>query len=293
MKKLITLISLVALTLVSTHSYAQHYSADSSWVHGGTAGLAMNQVGQVNWAAGGENTVGLNAHIDYAADMKKGKHLWNNRFEMDYGFTVSETDGNQKNADNIYLSSIYGYKIAKNLYVSGDLGFRTQFAKGFDYKTTPKSFISDFMAPGYLTIGAGLTWTPKSWITATLTPVTYRGIFVTDDTLAATGQYGVDPGKNYKTELGANLKVEVTVPLMENVELYSRLAMFSDYIDQPQNIDILWDVNIKMKINEWLSASVATSLVYDDDVKILDKNNNYGARVQFQEVIGVGLHFKL
>ena len=51
-----------------------------------------------------------------------------------------------------------------------------------------------------------------------------------------------------------------------------------------------------MKVNKWLSASVSASLIYDDDIDIpLDKNDdgindNVGPRVQFKEVIGVGLN---
>ncbi len=293
MKTIIRLFTLALLSLVSANSFAQHYNADSTWVHGGNIGLSANQVGQVNWSAGGENTMGINAHIDYSADMKREKHIWNSRLELEYGFTTTETDGNKKNSDKIYLSSLYGYEIGKNLYFSGSLGFRTQFAKGYDYTATPKSFISDFMAPGYLTLGAGFTWTPKTWITATLTPATYRGIFVSSDILSDAGQYGVEPGSHYKTELGANLNVETKFKLMENVDLYSRLILFSDYIDKPQNVDVLWDVKINMTVNKWLSASVSTSLIYDDNIKITDSDGRVGPRVQFQEIVGVGLNFKL
>ena len=62
--------------------------------------------------------------------------------------------------------------------------FQTQFAKGYDYNVDPDVFISRFMSPGYLLIGAGFTWTPKSWFTATFTPATWRGTFVSSKILS-------------------------------------------------------------------------------------------------------------
>ncbi len=279
--------------LLPSQSMAQHPSADSTWAYGGRIGVSANQAALVNWAAGGENTFGLNLHLDYNAVLTTGDHLWDNRVEFEYGFTNTETGGNKKNSDKIYLSSVYGYKISENLYLSGSLSFRTQFAKGFNYTPTPAVMISNFMSPGYLTAGAGITWTPKSWITATLTPVTYRGIFVFDKELSDAGQFGVSPGSNYKTELGANLKVELQHDIMENVNLFSRVSLFSDYLNDPQNVDVMWDVKVNMKINKWLSANLSTSLIYDHDVKITDSKSLVGPRVQFQELLGVGISIVL
>ena len=71
--------------------------------------------------------------------------------------------------------------------------FQTQFAKGYDYSVDPDVFISRFMSPGYLLIGAGFTWTPKSWFTATFTPATWRGTFVSSKILSDQGDFGVTP----------------------------------------------------------------------------------------------------
>ena len=103
----------------------------------------------------------------------------------------TKSDGTKKTNDKIYLSSTYGYEIAKNWYASGLMTFQTQFAKGYDYSVDPDVFISRFMSPGYLLIGAGFTWTPKSWFTATFTPATWRGTFVSSKILSDQGDFGV------------------------------------------------------------------------------------------------------
>ena len=68
--------------------------------------------------------------------------------------------------------------------------------------------------------------------------------------------------------MGANLKVELNYDIMKNVNLYSRLNLFTDYMrgKEAKNIDVSWDVQLNMTINKWLSASVSTNLVYDNDI---------------------------
>lgn len=76
-----------------------------------------------------------------------------------------ESNGNKRNEktnDKLYFSSTYGYGMTKSLYLSALLNFNTQFAKGYDYKTEPRTYISRFMSPGYLTTGLGLTSNPKN-----------------------------------------------------------------------------------------------------------------------------------
>ena len=48
-----------------------------------------------------------------------------------------------------------------------------------------------------------------------------------------------------------------------------------------------------MKVNEFLTASINTTLVYDDDVEYVNKDGvNKGVKVQFKEILGIGLSYK-
>jgi len=66
----------------------------------------------------------------------------------------------------------------------------------------------------------------------------------------------------------------------------------------PQNIDVNWELLISMKVNKYISATITTQLIYDDDINIAVDNNNddiideFGPRVQFREVLGIGLSYK-
>ncbi len=261
---------------------------DTTWRRGGNIGINLNQVSLSNWAAGGDNAVGFNFLFNYFANYKKARHLWNNQLELDYGLNKTKSDGNKKTNDKIYLSSLYGYELRKNLYLSGLLTFQTQFAKGYDYSTDPRTYISRFMSPGYLLVGGGLTWTPKPWFTTTLTPATWRGTFVGSKILSDQGQFGVTPGKHFRSEFGANLQMEARYEFMKNMTILSRLSFYSNYLKDPQNIDINWDVQLNMAINKWFACNITTNLIYDNDTKILQKDGSKGPRVQFKEALGVG-----
>ena len=159
-----TFIFISVLFFITTYPImaTNHLSQDSSWTYGGNGGLNLSQVSLSNWASGGENAVGFDVFLNYSANYKQKKHLWQNRIEMAYGLNQTETSGTKKTNDKIYFSSTYGYEMTKNLYLSALLNFNTQFAKGYDYKTDPRTYISRFMSPAYLTTGLGLTWNPKT-----------------------------------------------------------------------------------------------------------------------------------
>ncbi len=287
--------ALVCGLFISTAALAQevHYNQDSTWNYGGNVGLNFNQSYFSNWATGGDNAIGGNLNFDYTAKYKKDKHIWDSRTELAFGLNNTESTGTRKTNDKIYLSSTYGYEIAKNLYISGLLNFQTQFADGFDYKVDPAPLISRFMAPGYLTIGTGLTWTPKKWFTATATPAAWRGVFVLDEVLSDAGQFGVKPGNKLLSEFGMNLQLEADFDVMKNIHLYTRVILYSNYLENPQNVDLNWELKLDFKVNKWFSAFIGTTLAYDDDIMIKQDNGRVGPALQFTEVIGLGLNFAL
>ena len=60
------------------------------------------------------------------------------------------------------------------------------------------------------------------------------------------------------------------------------LALYSNYLDKPGNIDIDYLLNLEMGINDYLSANFVFQAVYDD--------NAVGA-FQIREVFGLGINF--
>lgn len=138
-----------------------------------------------------------------------------------------------------------------------------------------------------------MEYKPNETFYVVISPVAGKLTMVLDDTLSARGSFGVDPGEKTRLELGGSASVGVKQEILKNVILSSTLGLFSNYLENAQNIDVDWKVMINMKINDYLSANLNTHLIYDDDIKTSDDNGNpRGAKVQFKEVFGVGLTYK-
>ena len=284
-------IALAFLGVGTVSAQTETAEGTSPWTREGNLGLKLTQVSLTNWAAGGDNSVAFDFQGAYQANYKKGKHLWNNRLELAYGLNRTGEDGTKKANDKIYLNSNYGYSIAKSWYASAFATFQTQFSPGYDYSISKDISVSEFMSPAYLTTGLGFTYEPNKIFTVVLSPASWRGTFVLNDRLSDEGAYGVEPGKHLLSSVGDNLKGEVRYEFMKNMTVYSRLDLYSDYLHKPQNIDVNWEVQSNMAINKWFSTTLTTNLVYDDDVKIAQKDGTKGPRVQFKEILGVGLQF--
>jgi 3-oxoacyl-ACP reductase-like protein len=156
------------------------------------------------------------------------------------------------------------------------------------------------MSPGYLTGALGINYKPNKSLSLFLAAVSYRGTFVLDDALNAVGAYGVETNSRLRNELGGLFMAKYQKDVMKNVNLKTQLTLFSNYIESPQNIDVLWDVLISMKINKYISASISTTLIYDHDILLpliaTDDSGNEisfsGRRAQFKEVLNIGFSYK-
>ena len=281
MKKLI-----IILFLFPVFVFAQDAAKDSLWTTLTTATLNFSQVSLTNWAAGGKSSMTGLFMLNYAANYKKDKLSWDNAFDLRYGFIKEKGDDARKSDDLIDISSKLGYKADGNWNYAGMLAFKSQFAPGYDYGVDPKKLISKFMAPGYITAALGMDYKTDGF-SVMLAPVSGKFTFVNDETLANEGAFGVDPGKKARAELGATVKVEYVKEVMKNVTFDSKLGLFSNYLHNPQNIDVDWKVQLNMKVNDYLSANLITQMIYDDDIKI-----EGSPKLQFMESFGVGLTFK-
>jgi hypothetical protein len=280
-----------SLLLSSLWAYAQDDPAPAGpWKNGGKFSLNFSQTSLTNWAAGGQNAISFNSFFNYFADFTKGKSLWENRLDLAYGLTKEGKADFRKNDDKIDFSSKYGRQATKTLYYAALYNFKTQFDNGYNYPND-SVIISKFLAPAYTSIGAGLDWKPKEYISVYISPVTGRWVIVNDDELSGQGAFGVEKGKKVKTEVGAAARIEFMKDLIKNVNLKTKLELFSNYLEHPENVDVYWDVMIVMTINKWLSASLNTTLAYDDNIRIMDKDGNIGPRTQFKEIFGVGFTY--
>jgi len=123
--------------------------------------------------------------------------------------------------------------------------------------------------------------------------VAAKSTFVLNDSLSSIGAFGVEKGSRYRQEYGAYLKMKFNRVLAKNIEMKSKLELFSNYLKNPQNIDVNAEVLLLFRVNSLFSASAQWNLFYDDDIKIRDVKGGYGLRTQFKSVLGIGISYKL
>jgi len=292
--KRFTIPILILVCALSVQAQEEETDTASLWKTGGTSRLNFSQVSFENWAAGGVNSYSLNGMFSFRADYKKDRTSWDNSLDVGYGIIKQGGRDVRKSDDKIEFTSKYGYKSSSDWYYSGAFSFKTQFDKGYNYDEDAgtKSQISDFMAPAYMLLSLGMDYKPSEHFTLLLSPLTGKTTFVLDDSLSNSGSFGVEPGKNIRSEFGGFVKVGYNQEIWKNVNLNTKLELFSNYLEEAQNVDVNWDVLISMKINEYLSANLNTQLIYDDDIKYVDnEGNKHGPRIQFKEVFGVGFSY--
>ena len=283
-------------------------SADTimGWKTGGVLTATLAQTSLTNWVAGGENSFSVNGLFSGFANYNKGKSAWDNSLDIGYGVIKQGKDASvRKTDDKIDILSKYGREAFKNFYYSVLMNFRTQMTPGYNYPDVTNK-ISDLFAPAYLTLALGLDYKPGPYFSAFLAPLTGKFTFVKDQSLSDLGAFGVKPGETSRSELGGYIRViysknDFKNEFLKNVSFTTKIDLFSNYADKPQNIDVNWETLIAMKVNRYLSFNLNTQLIYDDNIQVpydrnhdgtVDPGESIRSLVQFKEIFGVGLSYK-
>lgn len=296
MKKMIVL----PLLTMALMSFGQDTS-DSTifWKKGGTIAVNLTQVSLTNWAAGGQNSSSATGLVSLFAKYKKETFTFDNTLDLAYGLLKQGKSDFVKSDDRIEFSSKAGLKAFNDQwYYSALVSFRTQFADGYKNPFTDTVKISAAFAPAYILASIGMDYKPNDDFSLFISPITSKMTIVNDEILSDAGAFGVDPGATFRGEFGGYVKAAYSKKIMENVSLGTKIDLFSNYLENPQNIDVNWDLVLGMKVNKYISASITTNLIYDDDIDIAVDNNDdgvidaVGPRTQFKEVLGVGFSYQ-
>lgn len=277
------------------------------WKKGGVIAVNLAQTSLTNWAAGGQNSVAVNGIFSGFANYKKNRSVWDNSLDVGYGLLKQgKTTGYRKTDDKFDFLSKYGQEAFKNFYYAVLFNFKTQMAPGYNYPNdSVKTKISNLFSPAYLLFAVGMDFKPSTHFSAFIAPVTSRVIIVRDTALSNAGAFGVNPGKKSKSEFGGYLRVIYTrndfkSEFLKNVSFTTKIDLFSNYANKPQNIVVNWETMLAFKVNKFISANLNTMLLYDPKITIpSDRNGNnlietgesVTSKVQFKEILGVGLSY--
>lgn len=144
----------------------------------GTIGASFSEFN--NWYgqgspnnSAGNITITINPH----AKLDRDKYFWYNTANINLSWVKfdDKDDPNDENSfreasDVFSITSLFGYKIAKNLAASTLAEYRT-------------TLINNFNDPGYLDLGVGVTWTPVENLIVVVHPLNYNFVFAENDAI--------------------------------------------------------------------------------------------------------------
>lgn len=292
------------------------------WKFTGVTGLNAAQTALFNWAAGGNNNVTGFVFANLTLSYKKDKWTWDSNLDTELGLMFSSDYVRypwRKANDKLNFTTKVGYQMHPQWYLSLLGSFRSQYAPGKDYKLVDAgdvdedgnpvdpTLISQWLSPSYTDLALGVEYRPNEIFTIGVYPVAGRLTTCLEESLRPN--YGMskrDDGtyKPVMMNMGLRINGGINYTLVKNLKIISTLTLFTPYTARIHdengqkfgNFDVDWDVAITYNFLKVFSVSLMTSLKYYDMVMIDGKAwGKYGAhpraRVQFKEVVGLGIGY--
>ena len=259
-------------------------------------------------AGAGDNRIGIGGASNFFAKYRKGRSAWDNIASLNFaiqkiGSGILDPDiaeGKvpfQKNIDELRLNSKFGYKTSENskYYYTVDFSMLSQLTP-----TWPGNFLRDvydngtpvskLFSPATINFSVGMDYKPNDVYSIYFSPLAIKTILVMDDDIAGTpvrnadgliigslhgnpiegdGMGNVASFDNAFFALGASLRAIMTKKMWDDrISFTSNLLLFSNYLDNPQNIDIDWTNEFAVTIFSGLQFSMTANLFYDHDVLV-------------------------
>jgi len=281
------------------------------WKYHTETSFILNQASLSNWVRGGENSVSTALDVTgYANYNNKALKLSSNNFaRLKFGYLKSGKNDIRKNLDLLETNSKLNHKAFGKFDFSAILLFKTQLARGYNYTQNTNThdtsiLVSKFMNPAILTIGFGLDYKPNKNTSLNFSPFSYKGTFVTDTAHIDQTLYGIPKNRKSLNEPGVSFMITHIFKPVETVTIVNRLQLFTNYIHNPQNIDVDWEMIATATLNWFTDVRFNTHLIFDDDTKTdeLYKNGQpvlrpdgtrkRTARIQFKEMLGFSVFFR-
>lgn len=294
------------LTLLPIYSLAQDTTsqkkAPSPWKLGAGIGIDFTELLQINPRQGaGQNRVGLGGALTAFAKRTKGRTAIDNNAGWQFGVQrlgagPFVNGGNlpfQKAIDEFRTSTKIGYQASdtSHFFYTGDVNLRSQLTPTYKgTKQYPGNFLSDIsglhtnpiaqaFAPATLTVSAGLDFKPNDKLSFYYSMFGGKFIIVASDSIARQGIHGnpvvknaqgvIVSYKNIDKQIGSLMKVNYTNKFVDNkLRLASQMILYSNYLRQPQNIDVDWTNELTYTLAKAFRLSLTMNVFYDHDVLV-------------------------
>ncbi len=256
--------------------------AKMGWTRTGGLGGSLSGIGLINPRVGsGVGRFGIEGLLTYAVNQRLEKSFWKNDFSLQLGaqkFSGNNpggVDAFQKNTDLLRLNSRKSfYMFNPKLFAGVDGLFQTGILKTYEGNYlkpsgTVSALFSKFLSPATIQLSPGIDWLPNANWSFFLSPASFRVIYVADDNLAKLNVHGNDVDKNNSTQLGANLVAKYNRKFAKDrLALSSEWNFYSNYLKQPEKIDVFWRNGLSVGIAKGLSLDLLGTLFYDYDTRV-------------------------
>lgn len=303
------------LIFISRTTFAQPLVIDSTqtpainsfWKVKNTVGFDLSEIAFLNWNAGGQSSISGLLKGDFKRTYQRENYNWLNELIIRYGVNKQDGTAVRKTDDVFMFNSTFGHRkdTLSNWFHSVKFNFNTQFTNGYKYPNTDLAISKPF-APAYTFFGMGAEYANKEKkLNFYFSPLTIKNTLVLDHRLANQGAFGVEKavydsegnilidGRKTKTELGILVSNHFKKEIAKNINFENRLSLYSDYINNFGNIDVDWQGQLDLVVNEYVRANIGFHLIYDDDIKtkkeINGKQVSDGPKVQLKQMLGIGL----
>lgn len=258
------------------------------------AALGFSQAWLANWVKGGEKTsYSANFIMSIYKDYSRKNITWNNYLGIAYGVSKQQSiEKLRKTDDKLNFMTKMGFFAGKHWDYTGFFEFKSQFDDGFAYPND-SVHISRFMAPAYFQLSAGMNYKPVSYFSVFISPVGSRLTVVTDTSLTKRkdGAYGIYGDNSTLWQVGGSINAIFKKDIMKNVNLLSKLDIFSNYHERPEKVIVNWENNLFMKVNKYISVNVTTMFIFDHKAITKENTGKFSEIAQFRETFGVGLAY--
>jgi hypothetical protein len=290
------LFALIITTAVNAVTVGESQDTIKHWKTKFETSLGISQTTLTNWAKGGENSVSVKAMLNLFKDYTKGKFTWNNYLGANYMVQKQQSFSKFRKADDrINVFTKAGLYAWNKWDYAGLLEFKSQIAKGYNYPND-SVYNSRLMAPGYFQLSLGMNYKPVDYFSVLISPIGARMTVVLDDSLSENEAFGVKTGDKTLFQAGASVNAIYKRDIIRNVNLMSKLDLFTDYLKHPFTVVIVnWENLVIFKVNKYITLNVGTMLIHDNNIPYVDPNDKekivHGARTQFMETITVGFAY--
>ena len=269
---------------------------------------------------GGDNSIAAVATAHLLHNFKKGEFVIETVFDAKLGYnrmkieTNAETHAEEgiwfKNQDEFSIQTSPAWQFSKNWSFGSIIKFRSQFANGYKARNAQEREhrLSTIMAPGYLDVSVGLTYTcpnEKFPIKINMSPIAMSSTFVEsqavrnyfdkkddDGKYLRTGKaYGVPVDKTSLYEGGSSIQVDFDRTFGKNGVVRYRTTLYSFYgwisnlsgqTNPKVDPTVRWENTIDIKATKFLTTNFYFQMFY---------NKAQCTRVQTQTLLSVGLTY--